>query len=53
MSDEIPLATAEPFRVPTAPCRPVKSVFAPWTWTPDDLPPLKIDCSADDSREHA
>ena len=54
MSDEVPLATAEPFRVPTAPCRPGdESVFAPWAWTPEDLPRLKLDCSANESQEHA
>ena len=54
MSDEIPLATAEPFRVPTAPCRPGdESVFAPWTWTPEDLHLLNIDCSAEESHDHA
>ena len=44
MTDEVPLATAEPFRVPTAPCRPEdESYFPAWEWTPEDLPLLPID----------
>ena len=54
MTDEVPLATAEPFRVPTAPCRPEdESSFPAWEWTPEDLPLLPIDCSSEDTKEHA
>ena len=54
MTDEVPLATAEPFRVPTAPCRPGdESSFPEWKWTPEDLSSLPIDCSAEETEEHA
>tara|TARA_B100001996_G_scaffold367666_1_gene339512 strand:+ start:3427 stop:4728 length:1302 start_codon:yes stop_codon:yes gene_type:complete len=54
MTDEVPLATAEPFRVPTAPCRPGEdSSFSPWKWAPEDLPHVSLDCSAEETRAHS
>ena len=54
MTDEVPLAAAKPFRVPTAPCRPGdESSFPEWKWTPEDLPILPIDCNSEETHEHA
>ena len=44
----------ETLHIPDAPHRPGDSPdFEKWTWTPEDLKRLKIDCSVDDTREHA
>ncbi|MDC0852171.1 thiamine pyrophosphate-dependent dehydrogenase E1 component subunit alpha [Euryarchaeota archaeon] len=44
----------ETLHIPDAPNRPGDSPdFEKWTWTPEDLKRLKIDCSVDDTREHA
>jgi len=44
----------ETLHIPDAPNRPGDSPdFEKWTWTPEDLKRLKIDCSVNDTREHA
>ena len=44
----------ETLHIPDAPHRPGESpVFEEWRWNPKDLKMLKIDCSVDDTREHA
>ena len=44
----------ETLHIPDAPHRPGDSPdFEKWTWAPEDLKRLKIDCSVDDTREHA
>ncbi len=44
----------ESIHIPDAPHRPGESPeFDEWRWTPKDLKMLKIDCSVDDTREHA
>ncbi|MAR42109.1 MAG: 3-methyl-2-oxobutanoate dehydrogenase (2-methylpropanoyl-transferring) subunit alpha [Euryarchaeota archaeon] len=43
-----------PLHIPDAPHRPGdESEFADWPWKPEDLEMLEIDCSAEESSEHA
>jgi 2-oxoisovalerate dehydrogenase E1 component alpha subunit len=44
----------ETLDIPDAPHRPGDSPnFEKWIWTPEDLKRLEIDCSVDDTRDHA